>query len=125
MNLSEKINNKHYLKETRRYLRNNATPAERKLWSYLQKSKLEGMKFRRQHSIGDYIVDFYCPQYYLVLELDGKIHLKNEIKGNDENRTDYLNSLGIKVLRFKNEDVFKNIELVLKRIKEACIKKRF
>lgn len=72
--MSEQLNNRKYLKEFRKELRNNATKAESQLWKTLQKSQLEGRKFRRQHSIGNYIVDFYCPKEKLIVELDGQVH---------------------------------------------------
>ena len=68
------INNKKSLKSFRKELRINLTPAEAKLWTYLQKSKLDGRKFRRQHSVESYILDFYCPAEKLAVELDGEVH---------------------------------------------------
>lgn len=120
-----KINNLPYLKEKRRSLRNNLTPAEAKLWTALQNSKFEGIKFRRQHSIGNYIVDFYCPKYFLAIELDGQIHFNVVNIEKDEKRTEYLNNLGIVVLRFENEKIFEQLDIVLEEIKQNCLKKRF
>jgi very-short-patch-repair endonuclease len=121
----EKIFNRIYLKEKRKTLRSSLTPAEAKLWNLLQNSKLEGIKFRRQHSIGNFIVDFYCPQYLLVIELDGQIHFNPVNEEKDIQRTEYINSLGIKVLRFENKEVFEKTEFVLEEIKQNCINKRF
>lgn len=120
-----KINNLPYLKEKRRSLRNNLTPAEAKLWNALQNSKFEGIKFRRQHSIGNYIVDFYCPKYLLAIELDGQIHFNVVNIEKDEKRTEYLNNLGIVVLRFENEKIFEQLDIVLEEIKQNCLNKRF
>ena len=69
-----KIHNRKYLKEIRRILRKNLTPAEALLWKALQKSQLDGKKFRRQHSVGNYILDFYCPAEKIAIELDGMPH---------------------------------------------------
>ena len=121
----DKINNRLYLKGKRKALRANLTPAEARLWKSLQNSKLEGLKFRRQHSIGNYIADFYCPQYLLVIELDGQIHYNPVNMERDSIRTEYLNSLGITVIRFENKDIFEKIEFVLEEIKQNCINKRF
>ena len=85
------------------------------LWSVLQNNKW-GYKFRRQHSIGRFIADFFCPVKRLILELDGSQHLDN--KETDEERTNYFESLGIKVIRFWNGDVNKNIDGVRIKIIE-------
>ncbi len=107
------IHNHPRLKQKRRDLRNNSTPAEIRLWNYLKNKQLNNRKFRRQHSIGNFIVDFYCPCEKLVIELDGSIHSNIVNEEYDANRTKFLNSLDIKVIRFKNDDVFNNIENVM------------
>jgi len=111
------IHNRKELKELRQTLRTNATPAEWTLWNKLKQKQLDGRKFRRQHSVGDYILDFYCPMEKLCIELDGVYHFTSTQKQLDQLRTEYLNSLDIKVLRFENKDVLENIETVLKKIK--------
>jgi very-short-patch-repair endonuclease len=116
------INNRPDLKESRKLLRRNLTPAEASLWKCLQKSQLEGRKFRRQHSIGAFVVDFYCPSEKLVIELDGYHHFTPEYEEYDLKRTEYMNSLGIKVLRFENRLVFQNLEEVLNVIKNGLVK---
>jgi very-short-patch-repair endonuclease len=83
----------------------------------LKKSQLEGRKFRRQQSIGKYVVDFYCPKEMLAVELDGVYHFTEEGIEHDDRKTDFLNSLGIRVLRFENEKVFENIDAVLETIR--------
>ena len=108
------------MRERRRELRNNATPEEKLLWEYLRKEKL-GVKFRRQHSIGFYVVDFYCPKMKLVVELDGKYHEEENNVEYDKIRTEFFNKFGIKVIRFKNVDVNNNIEDVLAKIKQALL----
>ena len=97
-------------------LRRNMTDAERILQSYLKGKQLHGYKFRRQHSIGNYIVDFYCPELKLVMEFDGGQHADEHNIRYDEERTNYLNSLGIKVLRYWNNDIYEHIDGVIEDI---------
>ncbi|HHJ11392.1 MAG: cytosine methyltransferase [Bacteroidetes bacterium] len=113
------IFNKKPLKSFRKKLRNNLTPAEAVLWKALQKRQLAGKKFRRQHSNGKYIVDFYCPAEKLVVELDGAGHYTPEGSNYDERRDKYIKDLEIKVLRFENREVFDNLEAVLEVIKNS------
>lgn len=103
--------------ERAKQLRANCTPAEEEMWKRLRESQL-GLKFRRQHPLANYIADFYCHQAKLVVEIDGSIHKLQHIKEYDEGRTYVMEQLGIKVLRFSNEDVFFEIDMVLKRIKD-------
>ena len=110
------FHNRKELKSYRKELRNNATPAEIKLWGVLQKSNLGGYKFRRQHSVGGYILDFYCPVQKLAIELDGDSHFEDKAIDYDLVRTAYLNVLNIKVLRFLNTDVYDHLEVVCERI---------
>ncbi len=112
------IHNRKYLKQFRRDLRNNLTPAEATLWKVLQRSQLEGRKFRRQHSVGNYILDFYCPKEKLAIELDGSEHFTVNGDERDFNRDEYLKTLNIKVLRFENKEVFDNMDGVLEEIKQ-------
>ena len=116
------LHNRPLLKTRRKELRNNATPAERLLWGILQHSNLGGYKFRRQHSVGPYILDFYCPAAGLAIELDGDSHFTDDAVAYDQERTAYLNSLQITVLRFLNTDVYDNLaavgETVLQTIKD-------
>ena len=114
----ERIHNRSILKQRRKGLRNEATPAEMKLWSHLQRSALGGHKFRRQHSVGSYIIDFYCPAERLAIELDGDSHFTDEAVEYDRERTAFLNSLNIRVLRFLNTDVLNNLDFVCERILE-------
>ena len=113
-----KINNLKILKEKRKSLRNNLTPAEAALWKLLKGSQL-GKKFRRQHSVGPYILDFYCATEKLAIELDGHHHFTSGGYERDEKRTRYLNQFGVRVLLFENEDVFKATEAVLEKIQQA------
>mgnify|MGYP001951913134 CR=1 FL=1 len=97
-------------------LRKNMTPAERKLWSYLERSQL-GVRFRRQHAIGNFIVDFCCVKKKLIIELDGSQHL--DLQEYDEDRTAYLKSRGYRVIRFWNHDVMNDINSVILAITDA------
>ncbi len=110
------LHNRPVLKSRRKELRNNATSAERLLWSILQHSNLGGYKFRRQHSVGPYILDFYCSAARLAVELDGDSHFTDDAVVYDQERTTYLNGLNITVLRFLNTDVFENLAMVGERI---------
>ncbi len=96
-------------------LRKNSTDAERLLWSRLRANRLNDI-FRRQEPIGHYIVDFVCIDKGVIIELDGSQHYEAEGKAKDQQRDEYLESLGFKVLRFSNLDVFGNIEGVLTEI---------
>ena len=108
----EKIHNIKEQKQIRKNLRNNMTKTEIILWSKL-KGKQLGYKFRRQHGIGRYIVDFYCPKLRLIVEVDGDVHaLENNII-KDKERQNFLESLNFKVKRYTNNDVLKNLRGVL------------
>ncbi len=115
------IHTRKEIKEFRRELRRQLTPAEAFLWKYLKSRQFEGRRFTKQHSIGKFIVDFYCPSEKLIIELDGDVHINPVAEEYDENRTRYLNSLGYKVLRFENKMVFDNLESVLIEIKDNFI----
>jgi len=114
----KRINNSPLLKERRIELRKNQTPEEKILWERLRQNQL-GFKFKRQHSVGPYILDFYCSEKKLAIELDGSHHVEN--KEYDAERSDYLSALDIKTLRFWNSEVSANIEIVIKRIVRELI----
>ncbi len=99
-----------------RELRKMETPSEKLLWTSLQKNQVLGLHFRRQHPISIFIADFYCPKINLVIEIDGEIHDIPEYKIHDIGRSEILNDFGIKVIRFTNEQIFKDIESVIKNI---------
>ena len=101
----------------RRRLRKVATKTERLLWKYLKKKRLDGYKFRRQYSIDNFIVDFYCVEKKLVIELDGESHNRKEIQIYDKVRQEYIETFGIKIIRFSNSDIFKNIDQVIEDIR--------
>ena len=105
-------------KTFRKQLRNSLTAAEAVLWKFLQRRQLEGKKFRRQISIGRYIVDFYCPECRLVIELDGERHFSITIDEHEAERTKFLEEQGLKVIRFENKELRENIDGVLQMIRE-------
>lgn len=110
------IHNRKHLEYRRKELRKNLTPAEATLWKYLQRNQLQGRKFRRQHSIENFIVDFYCPKEQLIIELDGSYHLDFAQQNYDLERTTRLESLGFKRVRFENKLIFENLSFVLEEI---------
>ena len=112
----QKIHNLTRLKPVRKILRTNMTTAEIALWKQLQNNQLQGRKFRRQHSIGNYVVDFYCPAEKLVIELDGATHDTEQGFQHDVKRDAWLGTVGVRVLRFENCDVLTNMEGVLVEI---------
>ena len=115
MNSSEVLNK-------RKELRNSMTPAEATLWKSLKGKLLDGLKFRRQHSVGPYILDFYCPALKLAIELDGEPHVAR--KEYDDIRTNYLlQTAGIIVLRYENRTVFENPEQIFNEIKKFVNRK--
>ena len=115
-NQSERLHNKPESATRRRKLRRNLTPAEATLWKALKNSNLQGRKFRRQHSVGPYILDFYCVEEWLAVELDGEVHRNDAAAAYDHNRKLYLSQAGIKVIRFENFLVFEDIHYVMHRI---------
>ncbi|HET9277759.1 MAG TPA: endonuclease domain-containing protein [Flavitalea sp.] len=102
-----------------RELRRESTEAEKLLWAEFRNRKLNGVKFRRQHPLDKFIVDFYCNEKKLVVELDGSIHDEKINKDYDEARTSMLAGLNVIVLRFQNEEVINNIKDVLNKIREV------
>jgi very-short-patch-repair endonuclease len=104
------------LKPLARERRHEPTPAENQLWQHLRSRQIQGAKFRRQHTIDKFIADFYCVEAHLLIEVDGPIHGYTQ---EDAIRQEYLESLGIKVLRFTNDEVFSAIESVIQRIAGA------
>lgn len=111
-----KIFNKNQYKVRRKELRNNMTEPEKRLWQILRNKQM-GIKFRRQHGIGHYIADFYCPELKMVIEVDGESHFSEEAIGYDKIRDDFMLSLDIITIRLKNDTIMKNIEGVHQYIK--------
>ena len=113
------IFNRKHLEKRRKELRKDGTAAEAVLWKHLQRRQMLGKKFRRQASVGPYIVDFYCPECRVVIELDGSPHdgfLPGEY---DAQRTRYLEELGMRVIRFENRILYDNPDAVLETINQA------
>ncbi len=102
--------------EYARGLRKELTPAEEVLWEALRGRRLGGYKFRRQHPIAGYIADFYCHEKKIVIEVDGGIHEEQGQKEYDISRTEILTGVGIKVIRFRNNEVLYELERVLNKI---------
>ena len=113
-----KVHNKKILKKRRKNLRNNMTHAEVLLWTYLKGKALDGLKFRRQHSIDNYILDFYCPEKKLAVEIDGPTHMTTKSINHDIQRTHVLSKHEIDQIRFSNEEIYDNILIVLQKIRE-------
>jgi very-short-patch-repair endonuclease len=105
-----------------RELRSNMTIAELKLWADIKGRQLEGVKFRRQHPISPYIVDFYAPQLKLVVEVDGDTH--DEQNEYDTRRTDFLKRKGYDVLRFTNEEIHQDLIGVLEKLRGLCARQK-
>ena len=100
-------------------MRKNPTEAERAMWKILRKFRHSGFPFRRQHPIEFFIADFYCHKLRLVIEVDGEIHTEKDIQNNDEGRTGELERFGIKVIRFTNNQILHDSNLVVERINAA------
>jgi very-short-patch-repair endonuclease len=109
----------YQLRDDSRRLRREQTPAESLLWQNLRAKRLNGAKFRRQHAIGDYIVDFCCLRHRLVVEVDGGQHAGDQEEEKDAARTARLEAQGFRVIRFWNDDVMKNLDGVLTSIVDA------
>jgi very-short-patch-repair endonuclease len=113
------IHNEASQKLLRQSLRNNATSAEAILWRALKGKQVDGLKFRRQFGAGPYVIDFYCPEIRLGIELDGGVHKASYTNEYDEMRTKFLNENRIRILRFDNEVVYNNVEGIIEAIKGA------
>ena len=119
--MKKQIHNRKEMEVYRKNLRNNGTTAEAFLWKYLKGSQLQGRKFRRQHSINRYVVDFYCPSEKLIVELDGQYHFNPQMQEYDRKREKDLEALGFTIIRFENKMVFDFLPSVLKGISD-CFK---
>ena len=119
----KKIHNRPVTKINRKHLRKNLTSAEAFLWNELKGKKLDGRKFRRQHSIGNFITDFYCAREKLIIELDGEVHNNVIANDYDEKRTVFFKEKGFNVVRFENKLVFENLPSVIQEIRDNFIDK--
>ena len=104
--------------ELRRTLRKDSTEAEKILWKYLRGSNFPGYRFRRQYSVDSFILDFYCPRARLAIEIDGEYHNNDEVKEYDKARQEYIEDLGIRFIRFDNQEILNKINDVLSNIKK-------
>lgn len=112
-----KLYNKSDKKVIRKFLRNNSTQTKQLLWQQLKNKKLSGIKFRRQYSVGKYILDFYSIEIRLGIEVDGELHEEKSAIEYDNKRTEYLKLRKIGLIRFSNKEIFNNISEVLNKIK--------
>ena len=117
-----RINNIPKLKPRRRELRKRQTPEEKILWWHLKDRQI-GYKFKRQQSLGGYVVDFYCPDKKLAIELDGSVHDSKESRQYDKLRDDSLSLVGCTVVRINNSEVNKDVFKVLTKIKDILAKR--
>ena len=108
------------LQQAARRLRSEMTDAERMLWDGLRGEGIRGMRFRRQHAIGCFVLDFYCPSHKVAVEVDGAVHDVPDQAERDAARTEALEQLGIRVVRVRNEEVMRDIMGVLARIAAAA-----
>ncbi len=124
MHITESMLMDEVLKERARHLRKNMTDAEQKLWQNVRQRQLNGLKFRRQVIVGEYIVDFACFEAKLIIELDDGQHAENTHY--DDKRTQYLTQQGFQVVRFWNHEVLNQLDAVLERVlKKLCRGKQF
>ena len=107
------------IKQRAHIMRQNPTAAEDSLWQRVRRRQICGCQFRRQHVVGRFIVDFFCAEARLVIEVDGSVHNEPDQEEYDRQRQSFLEELGLRVLRFKNEDVLCRTDLVLFQIAEA------
>jgi very-short-patch-repair endonuclease len=117
------LHNISQFKTRRKELRKQQTPAEQILWDVLRNRKI-GFKFRRQHSIGGYILDFYCPEKLLGIELDGEYHNEEDQKEYDQEREGCLKSTGITLIHFQNDEITSDLESVMIAIHNALQESR-
>jgi very-short-patch-repair endonuclease len=110
------IHNRGNMKMFRKSLRNHSTSAEATLWKILQNKQIGGLKFRRQHSVGSYVLDFYCPSLKLAIELDGEPHSNPAVMTKDIERDEYLKKFSIIVLRYENRFVYEYPEDIIEDI---------
>jgi very-short-patch-repair endonuclease len=103
-------------------LRKAMTEPEKVLWKKLRNRKIMGYRFRRQHPINDFVVDYFCYEAKLVIELDGAVHDGISQEERDQERSKVLNSFGLNVIRFRNEEILNNLDIVMLKISEQLIK---
>ncbi len=115
--MTEHFNRKEK-QNTRRSLRNNATTAEKLLWLYIRKRQIYNERFLRQYSVDHYVIDFYCPRLKLAIEVDGPSHFSSiEVIEYAKERQEYLEGFNITFLRFTNDEIYRDLDMVLEKIK--------
>jgi very-short-patch-repair endonuclease len=114
------MSNLYTLVKTARQFRQEMTYSEKLMWNALRKHKQNGLKFRREHYIIGFIVDFYCAEFKLIIEIDGEIHDEHDVKIRDLTRQNALEAAGFKLIRFQAKDVEINIDGVLSSIMTEC-----
>ncbi|MBD2165154.1 endonuclease domain-containing protein [Calothrix membranacea FACHB-236] len=119
-----KLYNQTSQKSKRQALRNNMPLAEKMIWAKLRNQQIQGCKFRRQYSIDAFVVDFYTPELKLAIEIDGDSHYQDGIPEYDRERQLFLESKGTKVLRFTNQEIYKDLDGVVERIREVICQMR-
>jgi very-short-patch-repair endonuclease len=117
-----RIYNRIKERELRKRLRSKLTETELILWTRLKDKKLHNVKFRRQYSIGPFVVDFYVTELKLAIELDGESHFVEGGPERDVERKQWIRQYGINFLRFTNDDIRKNLDVVINKISEAVVK---
>ena len=118
-----RVYNRTSEKSKRKVLRSSMPKAEVILWSKLKGKALGGHKFRRQHSVGKFVLDFYCPRSKLAIEVDGDSHFSDGSERHDKVRQDFIESFGISFLRFTNKDIYENLDEVLEKI-DNCMQRK-
>jgi len=119
-----KIFNRNKSKDSRKDLRNNLTKGEIIIWQHLKGSQLGGFKFRRQHSISDFVVDFYCPEIRLAVEIDGLTHAEEEIFAKDQWRQKIIEKENVIFKRYTSNDIFDNLGQTLNDLYQTCLELR-
>ena len=119
-----KLYNQTSEKQKRQALRNNMPPAEKIVWAKLKSQLIEGCKFRRQYSIDAFVIDFYSPELKLAIEIDGDSHYQDGVPEYDRERQVFLESKGTKILRFTNQEVYKDLDGVVERIRQVICQLR-
>ncbi|MGA9364243.1 MAG: endonuclease domain-containing protein [Bacteroidota bacterium] len=111
-----RIYNKSSETDKRRMLRRSMSKAEVLLWTHLSRKQMLGYKFRRQHGVDQFVIDFYCPKLRLAVEIDGPSHAEQEAVEYDKMRQSYIEALGIRFLRFQNDEIYEDMQSVLESV---------
>jgi very-short-patch-repair endonuclease len=118
------IFNKHQLTKRRQELRRNMTQSENILWSKIRRKQIEGLRFRRQYSVDAFVIDFYCPEVRLAIEIDGESHTRPEMQEYDAEREEIIKQYGISFVRITNDEVNNYLDEALDKVREASRKKK-